>query len=193
MGALRYLFSFKGRINRAKLWLFVLISFVVGIALVFFDPESAKDLGNASLVPVIAKLGPQAEFAMAAGVLVVNLVLFWASIALTVKRLHDRNKGAAWLLVFYGIPFVCICAIVAVVGFGYFTAHGHKPSIEPWMFAPLIGAFLAFFVVGIWGFVEFYCLRGSHSENRFGVDPLGGPPYCSPDKPAEGCIPRPAD
>lgn len=191
MGALQYLFGFKGRINRAKMWLFVLICFVVGIILSFFDPCSVDKMGGLSLVPLITKAGPAAKTALIAVVGLVNLLLFWASIALTVKRLHDRDKGAIWLLVFLGIPVVCVIAIAAVVGFSVIQhPNGFVP--QSWMIAPLAISGLVLVVIAIWSFVEFYCLRGTRGPNRFGNDPLdGGPVYCDPEKPVEGCIPKP--
>ncbi len=84
--------------------------------------------------------------------------LFVAGLAVTTKRLHDRNKGAIWLLVFIVIPLV-----INVYVFATMIASG--PGLDPQqMAAPrartrylLIGRLVAG-VLSIWGFVELYCL-----------------------------------
>lgn len=189
MGVLRYFFSFKGRINRAKLWLFALISSVVGVMLGLVDPDSARLYGHASLADAVTKIGPLAETSVWIGIVVINILLFWASVALDVKRLHDRDKGAAWLLVFYGIPIVCVAAIVLLAG----NPGEVKSQFEGWKIALCFAAGVTAFVVGLWGFLEFYCTAGTEGDNRFGSDPLLPPEinYCSAENPVEGCIPRP--
>ncbi len=98
---LNYLFSFEGRINRAKYWAFIGVSMllvlafttigaVLGIALA--DP---KDPSAAQIVGTI--LG------------VVQLILFFpymvASFAIGVKRWHDRDKSGWWVLIGF-IPLI---------------------------------------------------------------------------------------
>ena len=83
-----YLFSFEGRINRAKYWLMVLISILVmgaAIGILF-----AMDFSTIGFV--------------VAGIL--YLALLYCGIAVGAKRLHDRNKSGWWLLIFYLLPNV---------------------------------------------------------------------------------------
>jgi len=81
------LFSFTGRINRARYWLAVLAVGVVVMLVVV--------LGIA--------LRPYPATMIVIGVAVV-LALAWVSLAVSVKRLHDRDKSAWWLLLFYVCP-----------------------------------------------------------------------------------------
>ena len=83
-----YLFSFDGRINRAKYWLMVLISLLVmGIAFGLLFAMGFSTIGF-----------------VVAGVFYLGLL--YCGVAVGAKRLHDRNKSGWWLLVFYLLPNV---------------------------------------------------------------------------------------
>jgi uncharacterized membrane protein YhaH (DUF805 family) len=81
---------------------------------------------------------------------------FWAYLlAALVRRLHDRNKGAVWLLPFLGIPLAL--TLTAQV-------FEHQPALFNLSFAgaaPLTW----------WAMVELFVLRGARGPNRFGPDP----------------------
>lgn len=79
------LFTFDGRINRAKYWLAVVIYFVVMLlaaGLLFVMPGL---LG-------IAIMG------------IIYIAVLVSGIAVGIKRLHDCDKSGWWLLVFYLAP-----------------------------------------------------------------------------------------
>jgi uncharacterized membrane protein YhaH (DUF805 family) len=168
-----YFFSFQGRINRAKLWLFIPI--VIGIYIVYFMLFSV--LFGTSIVAMM-KGGPAGLAAggasIGAGMIltcILFLVILVASLALAVKRLHDRNKGAIWLLVFWLLPAV-LNGIVLVNRFAAMSAEtGAMPPVNPAM--SLLS--LVALAITVWAFVELYCLRGTMGSNRFGPDPLATP------------------
>ncbi len=111
-----YLFSFNGRINRAKLWLALLViicwmiflgmlvviasslfggakSFSFGVDDIFLilDPATYRSLSKADLLPFLAK--------------VIGAPLFaWVYFATSIKRLHDRDKSGWWMVPFFVIP-----------------------------------------------------------------------------------------
>jgi uncharacterized membrane protein YhaH (DUF805 family) len=145
-----FFFSFRGRINRAKYWLALLIFTIVGMVqgLVGFA------LGNAVLFQIFNFL--------------IDLAVLVASIALGIKRLHDRDRSAWWLLLFYLGPVVFAGAGGAIMWAGASSVG----MTEDWSLFPrlcLIGGF----TLGIWGLVEIGFLRGSAGYNRFGPNPLG--------------------
>ena len=87
---LELLFSFRGRINRAKYWLTFLIYFIALFALyvlfgLFFSFPT--DLLGTILIFAIP-----------------FIPIIFSCIAVAIKRLHDRNKSGWWLLVFYLLP-----------------------------------------------------------------------------------------
>jgi uncharacterized membrane protein YhaH (DUF805 family) len=165
-----FLFRFDGRINRAKYWLATLIilcwmifvlMLLAALAAIFgiSGPLEINLVGiSASIkftdddLPAKASLFPQ--------IVIIPMTLFfgWCYAAVSIKRLHDRNRSGWWM-----IPFI--------VATGLYGQFGHWLG-GTWT-AALIG--LAVFVAFIWGLVEMYYLRGTRGPNRFGPDPLSPP------------------
>lgn len=103
------LFSFQGRINRAKFWLIGLATSVVysivtgalfGTAAMSSDPTEA--LAAVGMVGGLVSL-------------VLFIAMFWISLALGVKRWHDRNKSGWWVL---------ICLVPVIGGLWYLIECG---------------------------------------------------------------------
>ena len=111
-----YLFSFEGRINRAKLWLALLVilcwmfflgvlaaiatsifggaksfGFAVDDIFLILDPATYRSLSKSDLIPFLAKL--------------IGAPLFtWIYLAAAIKRLHDRDKSGWWMVPFFAAP-----------------------------------------------------------------------------------------
>jgi uncharacterized membrane protein YhaH (DUF805 family) len=81
--------------------------------------------------------------------------LLWG-ISFTTKRLHDRDKSAWWLLVFYLVPGMLGHLAEAV----WFQGTAGEALNEVLA--------LAGFALTIWGFVEIGCLRGTAGSNTYG-------------------------
>jgi uncharacterized membrane protein YhaH (DUF805 family) len=163
-----YLFGFTGRINRARMWLSLLIilcwmiflgvltmasgivsggketSFGFDIDDIFrvVDPASYRSLSWAYVPTLLIKIIGTSLFA-------------WVHFATSIKRLHDRDKSGFWMLPFFVYP-------------GLYNQFAERLP-DSWLdqVLPLIA-----FVLCIWGFVEMYCLKGSPKTNRFGPNPL---------------------
>src|SRR5882724_10115461 len=74
MDYVRYLFSFKGRINRAKYLIIQLALLTVWLLFWVKAPfQQWEILGLAAAIPMI-----------------------WINLATTAKRLHDRNRNGCW-------------------------------------------------------------------------------------------------
>ena len=82
------LFSFKGRIGRKTYWMFFL-AFMVVLFL---------------LVGVFSMMGLN-ENIMAVVMLVFYIPAIWMSLAVQVKRWHDRDKSGWWVLISF-IPII---------------------------------------------------------------------------------------
>ena len=173
MGLFHFFFGFGGRINRAKMWLYLLFSIVVGCVAVY---AVLTTVGLEHLVAIGQhRENPMTVFANPAlhtvfGILgLVYLLLIWIDLAVKSKRLHDRDKSAWWLLVFVGLPFVLSIARLVTL-FGALHAHAGAPGMPFDPTGTLLGG--AAFLIQVWAFVELYCLAGTAGENRFGPDPL---------------------
>ena len=138
------LFSFQGRLTRQPYWLtsiaiVVLIIVLIALALAMFGVHDFWAGGTTLALLVI-----------------LYIPLLWVGLALGAKRLHDRDKSAWWLLLFYLVPSLLSGAANRMDG-GGFILH------------------LAGFAITVWAFVELGCLRGTVGPNRYGPDPLAAP------------------
>ena len=80
-------FQFDGRINRAKWWLGIVILWVVeGVVFAIFRPGGDANYGIYSIL---------------------WLVFLWPSLAISIKRFHDRDKSGWWVLI----------ALIPIIGF----------------------------------------------------------------------------
>ena len=142
-------FSFRGRLNRGKYWLVLLIGMVISAISVSIE---------ASLIPGL-QMGmygsPGGIMAVIGLMTIILLFVLWSSLAIGCKRLHDRNKSAVWLVLFWLAPSV-LYAIGQSIGANVAGA-----------FVALVGAAIA-----IWGLVEIGFLKGTTGPNDFGPDPL---------------------
>jgi len=138
-------FTFNGRINRAKYWIAVLVYAVIYIVLAILGYVTDD---NAIYQAINGMIG---------------IVLFISSLAVGVKRLHDRNKSGWYLVLFYIVPGILVTAGL-VVG---------TVMEDSFVLASVLG--LAAFAIGAWAFVEMGCLRGTMGPNQYGPDPLAAP------------------
>jgi uncharacterized membrane protein YhaH (DUF805 family) len=136
------LLRFDGRINRAKYWLATLVYAIINLLLALFDRVFDQSVGFAVL-----------SFVINIGVLVSGL-------AVGTKRLHDRDRSAWWLILFYFLPSVLLVWILADVELGSNVTLRY------------VSLSLALLIIWIWQIVELGCLRGTVGPNAYGPDPL---------------------
>ncbi|MEA1652308.1 DUF805 domain-containing protein [Nitrospirillum sp. BR 11164] len=96
-----FLLSFNGRISRGEFWLKFQIPGLILGALVILLVLSTADSA------VFLRGGPGNPFPPAVGALlmVISVASWWPSLAVLVKRCHDRNRSG-WFMLVYLIPFV---------------------------------------------------------------------------------------
>lgn len=88
------LFSFDGRINRAKYWTGILIVLAINIAVLAVATIIGLILGENIITMLIGIIA-----------LIIYIAMIWPSIALGVKRFHDRNKSGWWVLIVF-VPLI---------------------------------------------------------------------------------------
>jgi uncharacterized membrane protein YhaH (DUF805 family) len=159
-----FYFSPRGRISRYQFW----VRGLVVIWAIFLLLE----------VPiwVFAAAGSKAGAGIFAVLLAVySLVIIWPSLALQIKRIHDRNKSG-WLIVIPMIPGLLLGIVWGVAAIEAISSGDFQSDATVGV---LIGAGIFTWIlvlislgISIWFFVEFGCLRGTTGENRFGPDPV---------------------
>jgi uncharacterized membrane protein YhaH (DUF805 family) len=163
------LFSFKGRVQRLYWWVTTIAVGAAAGAITTILDVAAKSSGEAILNPETHQVEPTGILGIAA--LAVGMANLWINFALSVKRLHDRDRTGWWVVWQTLALFIAVIAIVVAV----VVAKEESPSPElvtaSYVVAGVFG--VAAFVISIWLFIEIGFLRGTQGPNRYGPDPLG--------------------
>ncbi|MGH6826058.1 DUF805 domain-containing protein [Methyloceanibacter sp.] len=157
------LFSFKGRINRKPWWLATIAVGLAASVITAVIEIVARSSGHVAVDTVTNQVEPTGLLGLA--VLAVGLANMWIGFALSVKRLHDRDRSGWWLVwQLLIIILVVIFIVVAIVV---------PEEQRPLWYALGGGAGVLAFVISVWLFVQIGFLPGTQGPNRFGPDPLG--------------------
>lgn len=82
------LFSLKGRTGRGPYWIWLIFMFVVHFIVGLWTYSSTS--GMEEELQDTASKGAS---------LMLNILLFWPSLAITIKRWHDVNKSGMWIFI----------------------------------------------------------------------------------------------
>jgi uncharacterized membrane protein YhaH (DUF805 family) len=126
-----------GRFTRLQWWRFQIWAMFGIILVVFASINIANDTLRVGFVALAVAI----------------FLLTWMIVGL--KRLHDRNKSAWWLALFYAAPFLLD------------TSAYLKGSDYALYFTAPAG------IINVWALIELGFLRGTLGPNRFGDDPTG--------------------
>jgi uncharacterized membrane protein YhaH (DUF805 family) len=158
MNFVRILFSFRGRINRARylavqlaliaFWLFVLPR----LPLYFSSEDQALFFGAMTVIAMI-----------------------WINAATTAKRLHDRNRSGWWALAILVVDRLSYVYYGMMLGLSF----GVDISIAEQLLLALSACALSLLQMSI--IIELFFLIGTDGKNRFGSDPTRG----APDSPTD--------
>jgi uncharacterized membrane protein YhaH (DUF805 family) len=108
------LFSFEGRLNRARFWKYSVALFLLGIFYYF----------------LIAGILTESNYDVVSFLFIVGaFVSLYISLALQVKRWHDIDKSGWWSIISF-IPYLGIVAFV-VVGFFKGTTGTNRFGKDP--------------------------------------------------------------
>ena len=141
----RLFFSFHGRAARMAFWLVSFTWFVLTEAFDYWWTErglAAAEHRDHTIVNAALVIG--------------SLPILVSCFAICVRRLHDRDKSAWWLLVF-------------VVGPLLLQGAGSLNTLDS---GPVVALMVASLVLSLWGFIELGCMPGTSGPNRYGLDPL---------------------
>jgi uncharacterized membrane protein YhaH (DUF805 family) len=141
----RLFFSFRGRAARMPFWL---VSITWAVLVQAFDYWWAER--------GLAAAEHHDRTMVNAALFVGSLPILVSCFAISVRRLHDRDKSAWWLLVFAVGPFAL-------------EAAGSLNTLDS---GPAVVLMVASLVLSIWSFIELGCMPGTAGTNRYGLDPL---------------------
>jgi uncharacterized membrane protein YhaH (DUF805 family) len=144
-----FYFSPRGRVSRSQYWLrYFLPVFVIGLIL----DAIAFSGGRRGLLALPYIFG---------------IIVFWPGIALLIKRIHDRNKSGILVWALYGPLILGLLFIFLALS----RLLGSRESVSELFIASGV-VDVVVFVVAVWFFVEFGCMRGTIGTNRYGPDPV---------------------
>ena len=105
------LFSFDGRIGRRSWWLW----------------GAAVMIGMAMYLTAVLRIAGMSKDTT---VLLVNLLLLWPALAISVKRWHDRDKPGWWALIAF-VPVIGWIWVLIENGLLRGTAGGNRFGDQP--------------------------------------------------------------
>ena len=94
------------------------------------------------------------------------------------KRLHDRNKSAEWLYLFYGAPAALWCLVLiieATTGVGPFTQVGENDPLYGFRL-PQLAAISIITIIGLWYAIELWIAPSKVGPNKWGPQIVRIPP-----------------
>jgi uncharacterized membrane protein YhaH (DUF805 family) len=161
----RFLFSFKGRINRARY-------LVVQLALLTF------------WLILWLKFSFQFSSQWEALHWIVAITMIWINAATTVKRLHDRNRSGLWAVAIF------IVNRLSYAYYGLFFGLYFGVDISTAKELMLVMLAVALSLLQTWVIIELVFLMGTDGPNRFGPDPTRTAPNSPIDsRPAPDSVP----
>ena len=140
MTVVQKVFGFEGRLRRRDYWL---LNLVLGVVVV------------AVLAPVFLVFKVEARDDRAQAL---SLLFLWPSVALLIKRIHDRDK-TGWMAANYWGPSLLATGLSFIPEFGL---GGLKVILN-----------IITTVVGVWYLIEFGFLDGTQGRNAYGPSPKG--------------------
>ncbi len=170
-----YLFSFHGRINRAKYWLAMLVCLGWMVFTIWMLVLVIELLSRAGLLaeqpkyfhfgvedvftlldPATYRTASRGELVAIIGYLIGLPILLWIYFAASIKRLHDRDRSGWWMVPFFVLP-------------GLLSQFSDRVgAYDPYLLVTWV-----FSLLYLWGGIEMYVLKGTRWPNRFGSNPLG--------------------
>lgn len=106
--------QFNGRAGRREYWMFVLVSFLISMALAILD----------------GALGTKAENGSGLFGSVYSLAVLIPSLCVAIRRLHDTNRGGFWLFLLFVpvIGWIALIVFFASQGDEGENQYGPKPA-----------------------------------------------------------------
>jgi len=139
-------FNFNSRSDRLEFWRVQVLTLILGGAVALASLVAIQFIGGAGGLLFLA-----------------FIPLFALSVAVCVRRLHDRGKRGWWYLLFVIVPIACSSAANELLGY----SAPMNPLLSLLFSLPGLA-------LSVWGLVEIGFLRGERGSNRYGDEPTRG-------------------
>jgi len=119
--------TWKGRATRAEYWWWALFTFIVTLPFSIIDNVSSREALQAAVesgdqrAALVAVFGPTFFILM-----LVSLVLFLPSLAVTIRRLHDIDRSGGW----FWIVLVPIAGSIVLLVFALLPSTPDKNRFD---------------------------------------------------------------
>jgi uncharacterized membrane protein YhaH (DUF805 family) len=112
LAVLKKYVAFNGRAGRREYWMFVLISFLIGVALSILDTILGTKTNGQGMLSSLY-----------------SLAVFLPGLSVAFRRLHDTNRSGWWVLISFipVIGWIWIIVILASSGDEGDNQYGAKP------------------------------------------------------------------
>lgn len=191
-GFLKNFIGFDGRLNRQPFWLSLLLLIAAGVVLSLvvlpliglsvlpnfteLASQNTTDMPPEQIADFVTKTVNDATRISGWVSLGLFVVLLYPSLAIGIKRRHDRNSSGIDLIIYYALNFVA--SLITAFGLAYTTMTIPAGQDLPAMTIPVpsmlsLGLSGVLFVYGVYLFIVLGCLRGTVGQNNYGPDPLG--------------------
>jgi uncharacterized membrane protein YhaH (DUF805 family) len=145
--------SFEGRIGRKSYWIGVICLTIVMMVVLY------------GTIFLIGGSITEPDFQTRLVTLILQLLICYPAAAVTVKRLHDRNRPG-YFAAFMLVPLV----LKSITDLLDITGDPLDQNALDYLLNLIV------FGVSIWFFIELGCLRGTIGPNQYGPDPIAGAP-----------------
>ena len=106
LSMLQKLFGFRGRITRLDFWIAQLVYLVLVLVAIFGLSGIARAWGETAA----------SHYTLGTVMVAGYVLLAWSSLAVSIKRFHDRNKPGWWML----FSFIPIVVLFVLIELGFF-------------------------------------------------------------------------
>lgn len=153
---LRSFYALKGRALRSEYWLVTLVAVLAAIAIFsFFELVLAME--------VFSKEVTEYSVSEAVAYFSFSLGMAAALMPVTLRRLHDRNRGLGWFLFYTAASLLMDFVDFLSLPFVHFADLSPDSSQALYGISGIIGLIMV---------IDLGFLRGTEGINRFGPDPL---------------------
>lgn len=138
--------AFRGRLTRLGYWWWQIAILLLGAGIAY-----------AAIAITIAG-GPRWLSALVFAPMAIAPI---AAVGVVARRLHDRGRGAVWLMTFTLAPW-------GLAALSIWLLEGPAYAEQVWPAFASLAASLISLLLNLWGFVEIGLRRGDPAPNRFG-------------------------